>query len=145
MSEWIRMKDEFPPSNVPLLVLVDGTVREGYIDEILLLGQVLPTKFQTIHYPERDQWKDQHSSFGFDPYWMLCPAKPVQERDTRVHEEGVLRGSGEAEEHEQASFEFLLTLENDVLAEVARCYVQGSVQKRAREILHERGFGWGAL
>jgi hypothetical protein len=140
---FIRYRDQKPPVNTPLLILIDGEIREGYIDEVLLLGNVLPTHFQTVHYPEREQWKDQHSYWGYDPYWMLAPEKPKQETDPRTSgecRESLLKRPDVSgpDEHLERSFAHMLTMSDDELIEVSQSISQGKIQKRAREILLQR-------
>jgi hypothetical protein len=136
---WIRLKEQEPPAHVKLLILTDdGIVREGYIDEVLLLGQVLPTRFQTVRYPDKGytcQW--QHSWWGDDPYWMICPKKPCQERrKIPVHRSEVLSVESDSLERNLKALE---SLTDEQLREHAGCIVQGKIQERARELLKNRG------
>jgi hypothetical protein len=136
---WLRLRDHEPPANTKLLVLIDGTVREGYIDEILLLGNVLPTRFQTVRYPDSDYLsKDQHSYWGYDPYWMLCPEKPVQEKDPRTNEQQWGDAVTKDRTLLKMQLQHLETLDNEQLLEVSKSISQGPIQNRARVILQER-------
>ena len=141
--KWIRLRDEKPPVNTKLLVLIDGVVREGYLDEVMLLGNVIPTVFQTVRYPDSGYMSDwQHSHWGHDPYWMLCPEKPVQEQSEKLVSTGGIELPPnyfeEKRERMERSIEVMKAMTDDELITVSQCYSQGDVQKQARLILAER-------
>jgi len=81
-TRWIRFSEQKPPVNEPILVLVEGEVHEGFLDSYVLIGRTEPTEFKTLFTNRRGSEKAfsaQHTSWGYDPYWMPMPApKPEQ-------------------------------------------------------------------
>ncbi len=80
--KWIRYSEQKPPINENILVLVNGEIHEGFLHSLLLMGNKDPTLFKTLFTNDsRKEFSAQHTSWGFDPYWMPIPAiKPVQEK-----------------------------------------------------------------
>lgn len=79
--KWIRYSEEKPPLNIDVLVLVDGEIHEGYLDSVLLMGDIEPTEFHTLYTNSRNGGcgSPQHTYWGDDPYWMPIPCeKPTQ-------------------------------------------------------------------
>lgn len=73
---WIRLRDKKPPTNVNILILVDGRIQEGYLDSLVLMGNTEPTEFHTSY--RHGYEHAQHCYWGDDPYWMHIPEKPKQ-------------------------------------------------------------------
>lgn len=138
MTDWIRYADQQPPANTPLLILIDGEVFEGYIDEVLLLGEVIPTRFKTVRFPiSRNMSKDQHWDWGTDPYWMLCPTKPIQVAPKPSDREELISGFDE-DNRLARSIKVMQKMTDKELLEVSRSYSQGDIQDHARLILASR-------
>jgi hypothetical protein len=76
---WIRFLDEKPKIGERVLVLIDGEIHEGYLDEVDLWKSG-HTVFQTVFTIPSDSLSSaQHWSWGYDPYWMPIPCeKPEQ-------------------------------------------------------------------
>lgn len=83
---WIRYEDQKPKVNERVLVLINGEIHEGFLDEVLLMGHSEPTIFQTVYtIPKCELSSAQHWTWGEDPYWMPIPCeKPKQLRTTKV-------------------------------------------------------------
>jgi hypothetical protein len=73
---WIRLSEQKPPTNVDILILVDGRIQEGYLDSVVLMGHTEPTEFHTSYRHDYDH--PQHCYWGDDPYWMHILEKPKQ-------------------------------------------------------------------
>jgi len=80
-NKWIRYSEQKPPINERVLVLVNGEVHEGFLDSVLLMGNTEPTIFKTLLTNDsRKEFSAQHTTWGYDPYWMPMPApKPKQQ------------------------------------------------------------------
>lgn len=84
--KWIRYLDETPPTNVNVLILVNGEIHEGYLDSVVLMGNTEPTLFETLYTNSKNYGcgSPQHTSWGDDPYWMPIPCeKPKQIKSTK--------------------------------------------------------------
>ena len=83
---WIRYCDQKPKFKERVLVLIDGEIHEGYLEELDLWNGG-PTLFQTVFtIPRCDLSSAQHLSWGEDPYWMPIPcAKPAQNQTHKSH------------------------------------------------------------
>ena len=138
MTDWIRYADQQPPANTPLLILIDGEVFEGYIDEVMILGQVIPTRFKTVHFPiSRNMSKDQHWDWGTDPYWMLCPKKPIQVAPPPFGRDELFSAM-EEDQRLAASIKAMKKMTDKELLVVSSSYSQGDIQDHARLILADR-------
>lgn len=83
---WIRYEDKKPEIGQRVLVLIDGEIHEGFLDEVDIYKHG-PTVFQTVcTMPKSTLSSTQHWTWGEDPYWMPIPCEKPKQQLSRVFE-----------------------------------------------------------